>query len=72
MDDKLKAAVITTGLSLIPIGIKLLENLESDIRLIGLGVIVVGAALVGGGIYWFASQFKQELKKIYDRMEKLN
>jgi len=62
MDEKIKAAIVSTGLSLVPIGSSILTNATNvQTQLIALGVIWSGAALVGIGVWAFAIQVKEWL-----------
>jgi len=60
MNEKLKTLIVTTGAGVISTGISLIEKMPK----VGVTLTVIGALLMGGGIYLIIKQFYEKIRRI--------
>jgi len=60
MNEKLKTLIVTTGAGVISAGINLVEKMPK----VGVTLTVIGALLMGGGIYLVIKQFYEKIRRI--------
>jgi len=65
MDEKIKIAVVSTGVMVVGIGANYLDKMPK----VGITVIITGAFIIGMGIFWIVHQFNEKIKKLEEAIK---